>query len=103
MEIKKNIGDIILMIILSHFHIATFAQNVGVCLLAPLGKLHIKGSADVPQLIIDANSAQSNLNPLIKLRKSDGLGLGSLPIIQFSRYVFWAKKKLLHLELNTII
>ena len=51
------------------------AQNVGIGTITPASKLHIKGSADASQLIIDANSTQSNTHPLIKLRKSDGTDL----------------------------
>jgi len=50
----------------------TYAQNVGVGITAPLGKLHIKGASDVSQLIIDANSTQNNTSPLFKLRNSLG-------------------------------
>jgi hypothetical protein len=50
-------------------------QNVGVGISAPAAKLHIKGLANIPQLIIDANSIQSNINPLIKLRTSNGIDL----------------------------
>jgi len=46
--------------------------NVGIGTASPEGKLHIKGTADTTQLIIDANSTQSNTNPLIKLRSSSG-------------------------------
>jgi len=53
----------------------SFAQNVGIGIITPASKLHIKGSADVSQLIIDANSTQSNTHPLIKFRKSDGTDL----------------------------
>jgi len=53
----------------------TFSQNVGINTQSPAGKLHIKGSADVSQLIIDANSVQSNLSPLLKLRNSMGIDL----------------------------
>ncbi len=49
--------------------------NVGINAGSPLGKLHIKGSANASQFIVDANSSQSNTNPLIKLRKSDGTDL----------------------------
>lgn len=45
--------------------------NIGINTSAPDGKLHIKGSADETQLIIDANGSQTNSHPLIKLRKSD--------------------------------
>jgi hypothetical protein len=51
------------------------AQNVGIGTATPASKLHIKGSVDITQLIIDANSTQSNTHPLIKLRKSDGTDL----------------------------
>src|SRR5688572_24870542 len=50
-------------------------QNVGVGVLAPAGKLHVKGSADATQLVIDAHSQQSNTNPLIRLRNSNGIDL----------------------------
>jgi hypothetical protein len=52
-----------------------FAQNVGIGNATPQAKLHIKGGANVSQLIVDANSTQINTNPLIKLRKSDGTDL----------------------------
>jgi len=46
--------------------------DIGINTTSPAGKLHIKGSADASQLIIDANGTQSNTNPLIKLRNSSG-------------------------------
>ncbi len=49
--------------------------NVGINNATPIGKLHIKGSADAPQLIIDANSTQSNANPFIQMRTSNGTEL----------------------------
>ena len=49
-----------------------YAQNVGIGIATPVGKLHIKGAADVSQLIIEANSTQSNTAPLFKLRNSFG-------------------------------
>ena len=51
------------------------ATNVGVATATPAGKFHIKGTANVSQLVIDANSTQSNTNPLIKLRNSSGTEL----------------------------
>ena len=51
------------------------AQNVGIGTISPASKLHVKGADDVSQLIIDANSTQSNTNPLIKLRNSSGADL----------------------------
>jgi hypothetical protein len=59
-----------LLVLIPHFQLLV-AQNVGIGLLAPVAKLHVKGSADNSQLIIDANSTQGNINPLIRLRKSD--------------------------------
>lgn len=47
--------------------------NVGINTTTPSGKLHVKGSENVPQLIVDASSDQTNANPLIKLRRSNGL------------------------------
>ncbi|HRH66776.1 MAG TPA: tail fiber domain-containing protein [Bacteroidia bacterium] len=49
--------------------------NIGINQAVPAGKLHVKGSADVSQLIVDANSTQGNSNPLIKLRNSAGTDL----------------------------
>lgn len=49
-----------------------FAQNVGIGTTSPESKLHIKGSADTSQLIIDANSTQSASQPLIRLRDATG-------------------------------
>jgi hypothetical protein len=51
------------------------AQNVGIGTTAPIAKLHIKGSQDSSQLVIDANATQSINHPLIRLRKSDGTDL----------------------------
>jgi len=52
-----------------------WSQNVGIGTPSPAGKLHIKGSADVSQLIIDAHTTQSNTAPLLKLRNSMGTDL----------------------------
>ena len=49
--------------------------NVGINTNLPAAKLHIKGSADTSQLLIDANSTQSNSQPLIRLRNSSGIDL----------------------------
>ncbi len=61
----------ILSIIIINYLIAN-SQNVGIGTTTPASKLHIKGSADISQLIIDANATQSNTNPLIRLRNSSG-------------------------------
>src|SRR5688572_29990949 len=71
-RIKTNVIGICMVFIINCLTTSSQAQNVGIGLLAPAGKLHVQGSADNSQLIIDANSTQSNTNPLIKLRKSDG-------------------------------
>lgn len=47
--------------------------DVGINTSAPIGKLHIKGSENISQLIVDGGIAQSNSNPLIKLRRNNGL------------------------------
>jgi hypothetical protein len=50
-------------------------NNVGINVLTPAAQLHISGNANASQMIIDANSTQSNTNPFIKLRNSSGLDL----------------------------
>lgn len=58
------------------FNGALLAQKVGINTTVPLGLLHIKGYTDIPQLIIDANSTQSNsAAPVIKLRTYLGTDL----------------------------
>lgn len=52
-----------------------FSQNVGIGTATPVGRFHIKGSADTSQLVIDANFTQSNFRPLIKLRNNSGTDL----------------------------
>jgi len=51
------------------------SSNVGINTIIPVGKFHVKGNADVSQLIIDANTVQGNNNPLVKLRNSNGTDL----------------------------
>ncbi len=53
----------------------SFSQNMGIGTTTSAAKLHIKGSADTAQLVIDAFIAQSNSQPLIKLRNSSGTEL----------------------------
>lgn len=70
---RKFNSSIILTLVCWHFAgTASFAQNVGLGLTSPQAKLHIKGNANISQLIIDANSTQSNTNPLIRLRNASG-------------------------------
>jgi trimeric autotransporter adhesin len=52
-----------------------FSQNIGIGISIPLAKFHIKGLSDTSQLVIDANSVQTNSRPLIKLRNSSGTEL----------------------------
>ncbi|HLF64209.1 MAG TPA: hypothetical protein VI603_10665, partial [Saprospiraceae bacterium] len=56
--------------------VSAYSQGkVGINTTTPQAMLHVKGSADDSQLIIDANSTQSNINPLIKLRNSSSADL----------------------------
>lgn len=52
--------------------------NFGIGTTAPSTKLHVKGSSNSTQFIIDANATQSNANPLFKLRTSTGTDLLSI-------------------------
>ena len=72
---KNKIIRPLFFVTVCFLHISLFAQNVGVNTTTPVGKLHIKGSENISQLIIEANSTQTNANPLIRLRKSTGLDL----------------------------
>ncbi len=49
--------------------------STGIGTVTPVGKLNVKGNSNVPQLVVDANSTQSNTNPLIKLRNNNGQDL----------------------------
>ena len=66
---------IILLAAILLFSLASVAQNVGIGTTTPVAKLHIKGSHDSTQLIIEANATQSNTKPLISLRNSAGTDL----------------------------
>ncbi|MEO8109771.1 MAG: hypothetical protein ABI594_07070, partial [Ginsengibacter sp.] len=57
------------------FSSIVLSQNVGVGTITPQAKLHIKGTANTSQLIIDANATQSNTQPLIRLRDASGVDL----------------------------
>ena len=48
------------------------AQNIGIGTETPQGKLHIKGSADTSQLVIDASATQTNDHPLFLIRTASG-------------------------------
>ncbi len=48
------------------------SQNVGISTDIPIGKLHVKGTEDIPQLVIDADTVQSISMPLFKFRKYTG-------------------------------
>ncbi|MEO5571780.1 MAG: hypothetical protein ABIT08_14705 [Bacteroidia bacterium] len=53
----------------------TAGGKIGIGTEVPVGKLHVKGNADISQLMIDAGTIQSNTNPLIKLRNNAGTDL----------------------------
>ncbi|HXH17531.1 MAG TPA: hypothetical protein VNJ07_00485 [Chitinophagales bacterium] len=52
--------------------------NLGISTASPAGKVHIKGTVDTTQLIIDASATQKNKHPLIKLRSNTGTDLLSI-------------------------
>ena len=68
---KKNILFILAVCITA----SGFSQNVGIGTATPQGKLHIIGTADTTQLVIDAYITQSNNHPLIRLRDAAGIDL----------------------------
>src|SRR5882672_8919534 len=68
----KQIFTLFILVCLVYF---AEAQNVCIGTITPAGKLHVKGGADTSQLMIDANTIQTNLHPLIKLRTADGTDL----------------------------
>ncbi len=49
--------------------------NIGINTASPSAKLHIKGSGNTSQLIVDADAGQTTSKPLIKLRDSNGTDL----------------------------
>ena len=51
------------------------AQNTGVGITTPIGKLHLKGSANNSQLLVDGFTSQTNTSPLIRLRNNTGTDL----------------------------
>ncbi len=51
------------------------AQNIGFGTATPQGTVHIKGKGDTTQLVIDADSLQTNARPLIRLRNAAGSDL----------------------------
>ena len=67
--------SIIFLAFATFFSVNVIAQNVGIGTATPTARLHIKGSADTTQLIVEAYSIQSNIKPLIKLRNSLGVDL----------------------------
>jgi hypothetical protein len=71
----KKISPFFFSLIIALIQFNAFGQNVGISIAVPAGKLHVKGSEDNSQFILDAHSTQSNTNPLIRLRKSDGTDL----------------------------
>lgn len=49
--------------------------RVGIGTSTPSSRLHVHGAENTSQLIIDANSTQSNTNPLIRMKNSAGADL----------------------------
>jgi hypothetical protein len=72
---KPSVMKKLLLLLTSFYFLLVSAQNVGISTNTPAAKLHIKGTANTSQLFIDANSTQSNSNPLIRLRNSSGTTL----------------------------
>src|SRR5258706_13386446 len=70
---KRILALILLSAPLSHS--LTFSQNVGIGIASSVSKLHIKGSENVSQLCIDADTIQTNIHPLIRLRSHNGTDL----------------------------
>ena len=66
---------IFLLFFITGFYCRLQSQNIGVGTLSPKARLHIKGSNDTTQLILEAYTSQSGLHPLIELRNADGLEL----------------------------
>lgn len=65
----------IILLFLNCISLFAAAQHVGIGTNTPAAKLHVRGSADTSQFYIDANVAQSNTRPLVKLRNSSGSDL----------------------------
>lgn len=51
------------------------ADAIGIGTATPAGKVHIKGTADDEQLIVDANATQSLVTEFVKFRNSSGQNL----------------------------
>ena len=66
---------VFLFLTFSLFACHTFSQKVGIGTTTPQGELHIKGTENLSQLCIDADTNQTNMYPMIRLRKSDGSDL----------------------------
>ena len=65
----KRLLVIALSIMICH---CLYAQNVGIGNSTPMGKLHISGTDDTSQLVIDAHTLQNNTNPLLRFRDAGG-------------------------------
>ena len=72
---NHSLRTILITLSFLHFHNFLFAQRIGIGTEVPLGKMHVMGTEDISQLILDAYSTQTNSSPLIRLRKSSGTDL----------------------------
>jgi hypothetical protein len=63
-------------LLLASTHQSIAQQNIGVGTTQPQAKMHIKGTADLTQFMIDANSTQFNQHPL---KRSNGNSYGNGP------------------------
>lgn len=64
--------------VLNSSNIFNNGGNVGINTTSPSAKLHVKGTSDVSQLILEANATQSNAHPLLLLKSQSGDELISL-------------------------
>lgn len=70
----KSLSSILLLCI-AILPTTSIAQNVGIGTTSPVGKLHITGTQDTAQLVIQAFSTQSPSKPLVKFLAADGSSL----------------------------
>jgi hypothetical protein len=84
---KPRSTFLLLSFAISPFFLA--AQNVGIGTTSPIGKLHIAGTEDTTQLVIQAFTTQSASKPLVKFLAADGSSL--LNMHAFNDNIFLGK------------